>query len=105
MSKFTVYLSPVAEFKLDKLLDYLISEWGEQAKLNFLEELESSINKISSFPESSPKSTLLGGFYKCVVTKQTSFYYRINGDEIEILTITDNRQNPESILKEIKKIR
>ena len=87
MSKYTVYLSPVAEYKLDNLLDYLMSEWGEKAKLNFLSELESSINKIANFPKSSPKTTQLGGFYKCFITKQTSFYYRINGVDVEILTI------------------
>ncbi|TVR39825.1 MAG: type II toxin-antitoxin system RelE/ParE family toxin, partial [Cryomorphaceae bacterium] len=40
--------------------------------------------------------------FKCVVTKQTSFYYRIINDEIEIISISDNRQDPDRIEDELK---
>ncbi|RJE73222.1 hypothetical protein BGP76_03200 [Reichenbachiella sp. MSK19-1] len=100
-----MYLSPVAELKLDKLLEYLNSEWGHQSKSNFLKDLDSAIRRIEKFPESSPKTNLMGGFYKCVISKQTSFYYRIKGLDIEIITLSDNRQNPKELLKEIKKNR
>jgi hypothetical protein len=42
------------------------------------------------------------GLYKCVVTKQSSFYYRIRNNEIEIITLFDNRQNQSKIFEEIK---
>ncbi|MEP2023931.1 MAG: type II toxin-antitoxin system RelE/ParE family toxin [Reichenbachiella sp.] len=103
MNKHKVYLSPVAEFKLESLVKYLNSEWGEKSKRKFLKELKQSISKIESFPESCPKSESFSGIYKCVVSKLTSFYYRIHANEIEILTITDNRQNPNDLLEEIRK--
>lgn len=43
------------------------------------------------------------GLYKCIVTKQTTFFYRINmkEKEIEIITFFDTRQNPNKLYKEI----
>lgn len=35
--------------------------------------------------------------------KQSAFFYRIN--KIEIITIIDNRQNPEIIKKELRKLK
>lgn len=105
MNKFEVFLSPLAEFKLDHLLVKLESEWGSTAKANFIKELESAVLKIGVFPKSSPESELFGGIFKCVVTKQTTLYYRIHNKEIEILTITDNRQSPATIINEIKALR
>lgn len=105
MSKYTVYLSPVAELKLELLVEYLNTEWGESTKTKFLKELKNSISKIENFPESCPKSELYNGLHKCVVSKLTSFYYRIQNQEIEILTISDNRQNPIELLEEIRKLR
>ncbi len=49
-------------------------------------------SQISSQPESCTESTVLSGLYKCVVTKQTSFFYRIKASEIEVITLIDNRQ-------------
>lgn len=105
MNKHQVYLSPVAEYKLESLVEYLNSEWGEKSKSKLLKELKQSIAQIESFPESCPKSESFDGIYKCVVSKLTSFYYRIHNQEIEILTITDNRQNPNELLEEIRKFR
>lgn len=83
----------------------MILNWGEKSKINFLKELQSAIDKIAMFPESSPKINEFGGVYKCVVTKQTSFVYQITGSEIEVLTLSDNRQNPIELLKELKNFR
>ncbi|MGL1886382.1 MAG: type II toxin-antitoxin system RelE/ParE family toxin [Reichenbachiella sp.] len=105
MSKHTVYLSPIAELKLEALVEYLNTEWGLKSKTKFLKEMKKSISKIENFPESCPKSELYNGIYKCVVSKLTSFYYRIENQEVEILTITDNRQNPIELLEEVRKFR
>ena len=103
MSALKVYLSPLAEFKLDLLLQYLETEWGHKSKLDFLDKLKVSVGRISTFPKSCPESQEIPGVFKCVVTRQTSFYYRINSDAIEIITVIDNRQDPAKISDEIKK--
>ncbi|NCA86995.1 MAG: type II toxin-antitoxin system RelE/ParE family toxin [Clostridia bacterium] len=99
-----VFLSELAESKLLKLSEYLIENWNLKARDDFVIKLTEKINQISVQPESCPKSLEINGLYKCVVTKQTTFYYRILSEqkEIEIITIFDTRQHPDQLKKDIK---
>lgn len=98
-----VYLSELAESKLKILAQHLLENWNYKVKMDFLTKLANKVEQISLQPESCPKSNEFGGIYKCVVTKQTTFFYRINFDvsEIEIITIFDTRQDPEKIKKQL----
>jgi len=99
-----VFLSKLAENKLLKLSDFLLENWSLKVKNDFIEKLTSKINQISEQPESCPQSSEFKGLFKCVVTKQTTLYYRINLDrkEIEIITVFDTRQNLDKLEKDIK---
>ncbi|MCP4456904.1 MAG: type II toxin-antitoxin system RelE/ParE family toxin [Cytophagales bacterium] len=94
-----VILSPLAEFKLQHLLAHLESEWGDLAKQKFLLKLKTSLETLASFPQAHPK---INEVYKCVITKQTSLYYRVKSDTVEIITAFDNRQDPNKLEKEIQ---
>ncbi len=99
-----VFLSELAEIKLLKLNNFLLEKWSLKVRNDFIKKLTSKINQISEHPESCPQSNEFEGLYKCVVTKQTTFYYRIKFDrkEIEIITIFDTRQNPDKLEKDLK---
>ena len=97
-----VFLSPLAEYKLIKLLIYLEEEWGKTSNDTFLKKLEEKVNQISRQPKSTPLAEDFNEVHWCVVTPQSSFYYRILKQEIEVITITDNRQNPDKVIKEIR---
>ncbi|QNL22242.1 type II toxin-antitoxin system RelE/ParE family toxin [Hyphobacterium sp. CCMP332] len=96
-----VYLSPLAEFKLDSIYDYLDREWSEKVKREFQKKLFASFKSIAQFPKSHQESQSHPGIFKCVLNKQNSYIYRIIKDEIEIITVFDNRQDPDKIQKEI----
>lgn len=98
-----VFLSQLAESKLLKLSDYLLENWGLRTRDKFIVTLTNKIKQIAIQPDSCPKSLEFENLYKCVVTKQTTFYYRIisNKNEIEIITIFDTRQNPDTLKKNI----
>lgn len=98
-----VYLSNSAENKLLKLSEYLLENWNLKTRDKFIEKFTEKINQISLQPESCPESIEFKGIFKCVVTKQNTFYYRINYkiNEIEIITIFDTRQRPNKLNKEI----
>ena len=98
-----VFLSPLAEEKLTLLLDFLVAEWSQKVRNEFLKKFKKAIQQISEHPFSCPQSKQLNVF-KCVVTKQCSFYYRIQQDEIEIITVIDNRQGPKDIEKLLKRL-
>ena len=99
-----VFLSALAEDKLTKLTQYLESEWSRKVKDEFVAKLTEKINQIATHPESCPQSFVQKGLYKCVVTRQTTFFYRINRklNEVEIITVFDTRQNPDKLEREIK---
>lgn len=89
----SVFLSPEAEEQLGTLLDYLDTSWSTKVCDNFIEKFEHALHTISWSPLAYPLSDKLPGVHKCVVTRQTSIYYRITGNTIEIVSISDNRQN------------
>lgn len=98
-----VFLSELAENKLLKLSDYILENWNLKTRDKFIEKLTEKIKQITLQPESCPQSTDIKGLYKCVVTKQTTFYYRISTElkEIEIITIFDTRQNLSKLRRDI----
>ncbi|MEA1785563.1 type II toxin-antitoxin system RelE/ParE family toxin [Arenibacter sp. GZD96] len=96
-----VFISKTAERKLDKLLEYLITEWSIRVKTDFVEKFNSSIETIKNQPEIFPESKKGKGLRKCVITKQTILFYRYNSKRINIVTIFDTRQNPNKLDKEI----
>lgn len=94
-----VFLSELAENKLLDLTDYLLRKWNLKVKNDFIDKLSNKINQIAQHPESCIQSNDFGGLYKCVVTKQTTFYYRVDlvKEEIEIITLFDTRQAPDKL--------
>ena len=96
-----VVISKTAEKKLEKLFEYLIEKWSEKVKKDFIEKLDSSIEIIKNQPEIFPESKKGKGLRKCVITKQSTLYYRYNSKRINIVTLFDTRQNPNKLAKEI----
>ena len=98
-----VFFSELAEIRLLQLSQYLLENWSLKTRNAFIQRLTDKINQISSQPESCPQSKELNGIYKCVVTKQCTFYYRILNEapEIEIITIFDSRQDPDKLNRDI----
>lgn len=101
MKTYKIEISLFASEKILKLLGYLESEWGSTSRSNFLQKLNESILKIKSFPKSSPIYSEKMKIYQCVVSKRTTIYYSISEDVVQVLTLSDNRQNPKMIHEEL----
>jgi len=99
-----VYLSALAETKLLHLTNYIQEQWGKLIRDKFINEFSKKVSQISNQPNSCPESIEFKGLYKCVVSKQSTFYYRVNSNlnEIEIITIFDTRQDPRTLENEIQ---
>ncbi|MBP3193474.1 type II toxin-antitoxin system RelE/ParE family toxin [Natronogracilivirga saccharolytica] len=98
-----VYLSPLAEKKLSLLLEFIEQQWAKKERDEFLQKVLNAFKRVATHPESCPKSDTFPNLFKCVVSKQTSFFYRFNSEELEIITVFDNRQDPHKIDSDIKK--
>ena len=99
-----VYLSALAETKLLDLTSYIQENWGKQIRDKFINNFTDKVSQISNQPKSCPESQEFKGLYKCVVSKQSTFFYRVNAklNEIEIITIFDTRQDPSLLENEIQ---
>ena len=96
-----VVISKTAEKKLEKLFDYLLQEWSQKVQLNFIKKLDLTIKIIKEQPEIFPESQKIKGLRKCVVTKQTTLYYRFDHHKIIIVTVFDTRQHPKKLKKDL----
>ena len=98
-----VFLSELAESKLLKLSEYLLQEWNLKTRDKFISKLNDKIKQISQLPDSCQKSSEFKNLYKCVVTKQTTIFYRIIAErkEVEIITIFDTLQHPDKLNKDL----
>ncbi len=59
-----------------------------------MDEVESTLNIISTNSEIFKQTTISKKIRVGFVTKQTSFYYQINNQSIVVLYFWDNRQEP-----------
>jgi plasmid stabilization system protein ParE len=96
-----IKLSKRTTKKLNELLEYLENEWSEKVKIDFIDKFDRILTIIKSNPESFQKSDLVKGLHQCVITSQTTIYYRYNKNFVYIITIFDNRQNPKKLVREL----
>lgn len=92
-----VVVTGIAKRKLEKLFIYLEENWSAKVKTDFIKKLDKNISLIKLQPELFPESEKELGLRKCVVTKHTSLFFKSNEKEIQILTIFDNRQDPDKL--------
>jgi plasmid stabilization system protein ParE len=100
--KRTIIFSKNAENKLFELLAYLEFKWSKKVKDKFILKLDKVIYLIQIEPEIFPKSELNNKYRKCILSKQTTIYYKFNTKRVEIITFFDTRQDPNKIKKDIK---
>jgi plasmid stabilization system protein ParE len=89
-----VAFSKTAQKNLKIILDYLDRDWSDKLVKKFKMKLDLSINAILNNPEGFPIINEKYHVRKCVVTKQTTIFYKFNSKEIQILSLFDTRQNP-----------
>ena len=82
---------------LKNIIKYLEYKWTEKEIKKFEKLLDKRLDLISQNPLLFPKAIKSKDIRKSVLTKYTSVYYKINKYDIELLSIFDNRQNPEKL--------
>lgn len=82
---------------LKDIIDYLERKFSEKDVAKFAKKLDKQIEIIKNNPETFSLSAKSGQIRRALVAKLTSIYYRIDGDIITIVTVYDNRKNPEDL--------
>lgn len=83
-----------AEKEYFKLLDYLVDEFGSTTADKVDKKIEETLSIISHNPTLYPESKEKKGTRRCVLSKQTTIYYRVKKKNIEIVTLWSNKKNP-----------
>ena len=94
-----VVFSKTAIKKLFLLFEHLELRWSIKVRTSFEEKLHNCIKILVQMPDSFPKSEVRKNLYKCVITKQTTIFYRFNTKKIDISAVFDSRQDPKKIKK------
>jgi len=87
-----VVLSSKASRQLIQLFEYLEAAFSVATRRKFQQRFDKYVQAIKLIPDGFPMSPTFDGCRRCVVSKQTSIIYRVNGGTIEIVALLDNRQ-------------
>ena len=76
------------------ILTYIEKVWGIKSAEKFQTILDSKIDIISVNPKIGRVIAKNKHIRKLTVTKHNKIYYRINNNEVIILTVFESKQNP-----------
>lgn len=76
------------------ILEYIVQKFGRSKANEVFQKMNLTMELIAENPAMYPESTRKPMLRKCVFSPQTSIYYRIEGEEIEIISFRPNRMDP-----------
>ncbi len=89
-----IYWTKRADKKFDKILEYLMLEWGENVTKAFVRKTYDFLDILSEFPDIGSIENKENGIRGFTIIKQVNIFYKVKGDKIILLNFFDNRQNP-----------
>ena len=92
-----VIWTPEAEASHEENLDYLSHFWSNNVMQRYFDALTFTINTIAQHPESFPIHDSSKGIHKAVILEQLTLFYRVKRDTVFILSLWDNRQDPDKL--------
>lgn len=89
-----IVLTDNAKFILQHIFDSIELKFGAKAADDFLFEVEKTLNLVSKNPELFKASSISNKVRIGYISKQTSFYYEVNNQNLVVSYFWDNRQEP-----------
>ena len=80
--------------KLDKIIEYLLTEWDEQVTATFVKKVYNFIDTLSDFPNLGTIENKEKAIRAFTIVKQINIFYHVEKKQILILNFFDNRQSP-----------
>jgi len=82
---------------LKSIIAYLEERWTNREINKFARLLDRNLELIKDNPQLFPKSDHSQELRRSVISKQVSLYYRIENQTVHIVSIFNNRQNPNRV--------
>jgi plasmid stabilization system protein ParE len=92
--KYTVNLSNKALKTYDSIKQQLQSRWGEKVVNEFDARMLNALEILTHSPMLYQATATDKSVRKCVIHKNCSMFYRIDGFQVNVLFLIDNRQEP-----------
>ncbi len=74
------------------IIEQLFEKWNIEIVEKFENEIINLINKIANHNHICPQSKI-NNYHKCVVNKHIALIYRIQNNDLEIITLLYNQSN------------
>ena len=91
-----VFWTARATKDFEKIVSFLKSNWSEKEIASFIDKLNKAVYLISYRPKLFNLTNFRKNLRRCVLTKQTTLYYKEVNSKIYIVSLHDNRRNPVS---------
>lgn len=86
-----------AEKQLDRIIEYLQTNWTKREVKQFFKELEKGLETIRAAPDRQKKSLRKDGAFEYQISPQTTIFYAFDDKKAIILLLWSNRMNPENL--------
>ncbi|MFN2430218.1 MAG: type II toxin-antitoxin system RelE/ParE family toxin [Cryomorphaceae bacterium] len=86
-----------AERQLDRIIEYLQTNWTEREISQFFKKLEKGLETIRTASNTQKKSHRKAGTFEYQISPQTTIFYTFDDKKATILLLWSNRMNPENI--------
>ena len=94
---YKIVWTPNAEEDFDKILNYLSVRWSIEIAFDFIQIFYHKLDLLEIMPNLGVKSEKRKTTRRILITKHNYLIYSVLGDEITLLNIFDNRQNPNNL--------
>ena len=84
---------------LNEIINYLEYRWSKREIKKFAQLLDKQLKLIEDNPHLFAVSAKSNGLRKSVLSTQTTIYYIITDCKIRIVTLFDNRKNPNKLIE------
>ncbi len=89
-----IQYTPEAEETLNSVYYFIIEKFGKRPAEAFLTKADKIIQLIAEMPEMYKAAPFDENVRIGLISKQTSIFYRMKEDSVELLFFWDNRQEP-----------
>lgn len=94
---FEVRYSSRAYAEYEAILDYVSEKFGSTIASKVDRHFEAVIDQISINPLLYPCTSKIKNLRRCVISPQTTLYYRFNGSCVELASFRGNLLNPDTL--------
>jgi plasmid stabilization system protein ParE len=88
---FNLLITKEAAEDIQQINQYLIENWSERVRDNFIKKLKNSVATIQRMPYAFPISEQKPDLRKCVISPQVSLYYILKENSVIIVSVLSNR--------------